>query len=111
MPTSLRVTIRHRDLVQYRYLLCIQPSATKAEANRTAAGDSGTATRSAVNIRLATNMPAGSRVPGEPDAELLKKKLVIFIPLKKAVGTSVGSGGSGGVICAVPTVRQCVRLK
>jgi hypothetical protein len=31
--------------------------------------------------------------------------------LKKAVGTSVGSGGSEGVICAVPTVPSRIRLK
>jgi len=31
--------------------------------------------------------------------------------VKKAVGASVGSGGSGGVICAVPTVTQRIRLK
>ncbi len=30
--------------------------------------------------------------------------------LKKAVGTSVVSGGSGGVICAVPTAPTRVRL-
>jgi hypothetical protein len=31
--------------------------------------------------------------------------------LKKAVGTSVGSDGSGGVICAVPTASIRVRLR
>ncbi len=30
--------------------------------------------------------------------------------VKKAVGTGVGSDGSGGVICTVPTVLQRVRL-
>jgi len=31
--------------------------------------------------------------------------------LKKAVGTSVGSGGSGGLICTVPTATKRIRLK
>ena len=31
--------------------------------------------------------------------------------LQKAVGTGVGTCGSGGVLCAVPTVRRTVRLK
>jgi len=31
--------------------------------------------------------------------------------VKKAVGTGVGSDGSGGVICAVPTVATRIRLK
>ncbi len=31
--------------------------------------------------------------------------------LTKAVGTGVGSDGSGGVICAVPAVLQRIRLK
>ena len=31
--------------------------------------------------------------------------------VKKAVGTGVGSGGSGGVICTVPTVTRRIRLR
>ena len=31
--------------------------------------------------------------------------------VKKAVGTGVGSGGSGGVICTVPTIPTRIRLR